>query len=974
MSQEIIDKNRLPAYQDGAEGCIKFIEENVKFEVPDRNGRPKWMYPTQMSSEPDPVTGKSFAQLWENQKDELREALAMENGKFKYRVVVFCWPRGEGKCEAKGSEVLMYDGTIKKVEDVKVGDQLMGDDNTPRNVLSLANGKEEMYEVVPMRGESKVVTKDHVLSLKRRQRGKDDGRPDNKAGQVFDISVEDYLKQSNYFKNMTLLYKVPIDWPEQEVPIDPYFLGLWLGDGNSSDPSITTMDKEVVDYVYKVVDNWNLCVTPKEKKNKKNKAKTYSIVNPDEQDGTKGTNSLLNCFRNNNLLNNKHIPQEYKSNSRDVRLKILAGLVDSDGYINRNSIQFSQKDKKLVDDIAFIARSLGLHAEYTEKIINSKTYYTLGISGDCSVIPTKIPRKQCSPRSDWKDVLVTGIKEIRSVGKREYYGFNIDGNGRYVTGDFTVTHNSLMVCLIQLWKFFCFPGQLIVFGALSKDQTKFVHYDITKSILLNSPKLLNVVGSKQVQQGMFFIKGRNNDIISSIRPISSYTGIVSNITGYTFSEMFALKDFNFFYQLDGSTRNIINGLGTIDSTVSSKEHVLYKLYQGYKDGSDPLTYFSHRSAPNADPQEFWHPLMDQSQISSYKAKFPPAEFDRYFRNVWGLDSGKLFPAPVVNSVFHYAYIDSRTGDRKLDNGNVLSICNEINHEYVRVNEGDGRKNKNRKRVRKVKRRKNKENSRDKIARLESRLVPTDNLYTLQRSGLPKQASIDDLLRLSEIYDTDWSIHAGIDRSDPMAMESMARTIVTVVAKGLTGSRSSRNIGQNEEVPQYIYFLLQLAHVPDATLEGIKGVLRDAIWEYDGIDTLCSERWGAWDLAPWCEDYEIQFEAIFPSFDLQRKAFNELFVIVNGGRFKSSEIVVPGSKMSNILREEMELFDHDPDKRWYGSPQKDERNGIQDDSIFSLAWGIYGGRNFGIDDFRDRKNGSGFGYFLPDNRNLASYNL
>lgn len=86
---ERIDPKRLPVYQNGAEGCIAFIEENVKFEVPDRNGRPRWLYPTQLSDDPDPVTGKSFKGMWEKQKDELREALAMKNGKFKYRVVVF---------------------------------------------------------------------------------------------------------------------------------------------------------------------------------------------------------------------------------------------------------------------------------------------------------------------------------------------------------------------------------------------------------------------------------------------------------------------------------------------------------------------------------------------------------------------------------------------------------------------------------------------------------------------------------------------------------------------------------------------------------------------------------------------------------------------------------------------------------------------------------------------------------------------
>ncbi|MEF8799121.1 MAG: hypothetical protein V5A79_06880, partial [Candidatus Bipolaricaulota bacterium] len=95
--REVIDSSRIPIYQDGAEGFVKFVEENIRFQVPSRYGTPRWMYPTELPDDPDPVTGKSFRMLWEKQKEDLREALRMENGKFVYRVIVFCWPRGEGK-------------------------------------------------------------------------------------------------------------------------------------------------------------------------------------------------------------------------------------------------------------------------------------------------------------------------------------------------------------------------------------------------------------------------------------------------------------------------------------------------------------------------------------------------------------------------------------------------------------------------------------------------------------------------------------------------------------------------------------------------------------------------------------------------------------------------------------------------------------------------------------------------------------
>lgn len=515
---------------------------------------------------------------------------------------------------------------------------------------------------------------------------------------------------------------------------------------------------------------------------------------------------------------------------------------------------------------------------------------------------------------------------------------------------------SFMVCLIQIWKFFCFPRQLIVFGALSKDQTRFVHYDITQSIIMNSPKLLNVIGKRNLMSGQIQLKNSKGEVVSSIRPISSYTGIVSNITGYTFSEMFAMKDPNFFVQLDGSTRNIVNALGTIDSTVSTKDHILYNLYKGFEDGTDKLTYFSHREAPNAVPDEFWHPLMTQDQLNSYARKFPKVEFDRYFRNSWELDAGKLFPEYVVKSIFYFGMNYSDIKRITIDNGSIVELFKRETEIKAKL--------KKKKRVRGDSPLKREQNA---IKKEKSFIVPMNRFVSLHDGGSTKIVSNKELKRLGELYNTSWSIHAGIDRSDPMAQDPQARTINTVVAKGLTGSRSNRNMAfEDRGIPAYIYILLHLGWVEDATLEGIKSDLKCCYDEYDGLDTICSERWGAWDLAPWCEELDIKFEAIFPSFDLQKKAFSELFVIIRNARFKTPIIVIPGSKSDNILEEELKAFDYDPTRRWYGSPQKNEQGGIQDDSVFSLSWCIYGGREYGVDDFRERETKSDFGSMYPGN--------
>lgn len=112
-----------------------------------------------------------------------------------------------GKCLGKGTNVLMYSGELKKVEDIEVGELLMGNDSTPRKVLSLARGREEMYWVRQNKGIDYRVNKSHILSLKRSRNG---GK--HKHGDILNIEVSDYIEKSNKFKSNYRGYKVQLDF------------------------------------------------------------------------------------------------------------------------------------------------------------------------------------------------------------------------------------------------------------------------------------------------------------------------------------------------------------------------------------------------------------------------------------------------------------------------------------------------------------------------------------------------------------------------------------------------------------------------------------------------------------------------------------------------------------------------------------------------------------------------------------------
>ena len=94
-------------------------------------------------------------------------------------------------CHGIGTPILMFDGTIKPVESIKVGELLMGPDSKPRQVLELYNGIDQLFEIRPIKGESFIVNSDHILSLVKTNEGKG-----NDYQQIVNISVKDYLQKS----------------------------------------------------------------------------------------------------------------------------------------------------------------------------------------------------------------------------------------------------------------------------------------------------------------------------------------------------------------------------------------------------------------------------------------------------------------------------------------------------------------------------------------------------------------------------------------------------------------------------------------------------------------------------------------------------------------------------------------------------------------------------------------------------------
>lgn len=554
----------------------------------------------------------------------------------------------------------------------------------------------------------------------------------------------------------------------------------------------------------------------------------------------------------------------------------------------------------------------------------------------------------------WQEQKKICFEALRMVNKRFIYRLIVlcwmRGEGK-----------SLLACLIQLWKFCNWPRQQIVLGANSKEQTKFVHYDIIRDIILNSPRLIKRIGRRNVQEKEIRIKDNLGRIVSQIKAISSFSGIVSNITGYTFSEIFDMKNPKFFVQLDGSIRNIPNALGVIDSTVSDKTHVLYNLYQTSVKHADPTLFYSYRSSPNASELDYWNPHMVQQQLDSYKLKFPFGEFERYFMNTWEAGARHIFTEEMVRAT-NYVGADGELGNHDTLLRHIREQVKVERYTKEMMEKAGG----------KAHEKANFYKNESRVVELEKRLISVETRYTLggPLAG-PEMATVNDLTSLGKEYDTGWVVLGGFDRSDPMGTRPLARPIWTLVAKGLPNSLHNPQMFINpSSVPKFMYFLLDLQVLQMNTLEEMKNIINTAQDEFDGIDMICSERWGMWDLQQWCTDQDIAFEIVHPTYDKQKAAFTELYICYRDGLFKTPVIRIKGTKQDDILKEEAMLFDHDIEKRWFGSREKEEKFGVQDDCIYSLGWTIYGGRELGIDHLRVREAKPYFGTFIESGQRMV----
>jgi len=395
-------------------------------------------------------------------------------------------------CQHEDTPIWMWDGTKKRAKCIEIGDLIIGDDGTPRRVECLTKGETDLFEIEQSFGDNYKVIGNHLLTLRN-------------GDKLVDISVNNYMALSNRdrIRGYHRVAVEAIQWPEQEVHLDPYILGMWLGDGMTRGDGFSTNDipllRRWIDWCsnndlevthgrpfgYDIrntnqghrlpvgYESMETCTGCKKKSSVMcASVEELELLIEQEPDNVEyqeilewrlslpiRTNDLIlgksmktNRFKvmlqECGVLNNKHIPLEYLCNSQAVRLEVLAGIIDTDGNKCNQAYRISQcigRDA-LCDGIRDLCHSLGLATtRKTDNVIfphGNKCNTQDQVYIRVIGDTTKIPLILEYKRIDSQGEYPASTIKVKSVGVGRFVGWEISGGShRYLLGDGTVTHN-----------------------------------------------------------------------------------------------------------------------------------------------------------------------------------------------------------------------------------------------------------------------------------------------------------------------------------------------------------------------------------------------------------------------------------------------------------------------------------------------------------------------------------------------------
>lgn len=367
--------------------------------------------------------------MWDFQKDFI-------NHLWKERKVISMMGRQQGKALALDTPVITPSG-YRTVGELQVGDFVFGRDGRKTKITFITETmyNKKMYNVKFSNGETIVACEDHLWTVGRQKWKSHSSRPERT------LSTKELLEKWPSYERYYVEATSPIEFDKKDVSIDPYTLGLWLGDGHSESGRITCHASDYEHYS-KEVD-----------------CSEFKLDKRSDHTGYFTVYGLSSKLRKLGLIQNKHIPTEYLLNDVQSRLSLLQGLMDSDGTIMPDgSMKFYNTNDKIVEGVEFLLSSLGV--KYTKAIRVGKiggTEYK-----DCQVItfsakqlkvvslPRKLDRISNSSHPKSNRLYIESIVEVDTVPCRCLQVDNEDH--LFLVGKTMIpTHNTTVVAAYITW-------------------------------------------------------------------------------------------------------------------------------------------------------------------------------------------------------------------------------------------------------------------------------------------------------------------------------------------------------------------------------------------------------------------------------------------------------------------------------------------------------------------------------------------
>lgn len=367
---------------------------------------------------------------------------------------------GVGKAQPLDAKVLTPSGW-KNMGDMSVGDKVIDPNGGMTTVVGVfPQGSKDVYRVTFTDGASTECCEDHLWQVSKpidKWRGR----------QPRVLTLRELLTQGVYLKDgkcdrKNLQWYIPLTKPVEfpsatGLPLDPYLMGLLLGDGSFAHPdnvSFSTADEDLRSSVASLLPSGVLLRKKKDARNDYNYVITTGRLRPS------GGNPVTNIARQLTLMghksNGKFIPVAYLYGSIEQRLAILQGLLDTDGSTDGRPghLEYGSVSEQLAKDVLFLVRSLGGTSSWKVKKTTyvhkgerrtGLPYYRLIIRLPNGIMPFRLPRKRDAYKPTVKYHPCRGIVSIELVGQKECQCIAVNSPGRlYVTNDFVVTHNSLV--------------------------------------------------------------------------------------------------------------------------------------------------------------------------------------------------------------------------------------------------------------------------------------------------------------------------------------------------------------------------------------------------------------------------------------------------------------------------------------------------------------------------------------------------